>query len=418
MKRLDGEHRAEGLLADHPHVPVALVQHGRRVEVAVGQRGSSGRRRRSAAPRPRRRPAATYSSTLARCAAEISGPVSRLRVEGPAEPDPLGPAHHLVDEGVVQGVLDEQPGAGRADLAGVQEDRGQREVDGGLEVGVGEDDVGVLAAEFQRDLLHGRRPPAAMMRRPGRQAAGERHHVHVGVLGQRRADLGARRPARGWRRPAGRPASSSRRISMIAVDGVSSLGLSTNVLPAASAGATFQRGLQQRVVPRRDEAAHADRLVDDPADGVVAARCRRPGRPRSRRCRRSSGSRRPRRRRRTRSRRAACRCPATRPGRSPSCPARAGPPPAAAAAPRSRSGVVGQGPSSNAWRARGDRDLGVGPRALRHRGHQSCRRRGNGSPCARPRQDPSSCHPDRDLSRTSRPSELPHDPLRITHWNA
>ena len=39
--------------------------------------------------------------------------------------------------------------------------------------------------------------------------------------------------------PAGSPASVSRRIKMIAVDGDSSLGLSTKVLPAASAGATF-----------------------------------------------------------------------------------------------------------------------------------------------------------------------------------
>ena len=40
--------------------------------------------------------------------------------------------------------------------------------------------------------------------------------------------------------PAGRPASSSSRIRWIAVWGESSLGLSTNVQPAASAGATFQ----------------------------------------------------------------------------------------------------------------------------------------------------------------------------------
>ena len=40
--------------------------------------------------------------------------------------------------------------------------------------------------------------------------------------------------------PAGSPASSSSRIRWIAVCGVSSLGLSTNVLPAARQGATFQ----------------------------------------------------------------------------------------------------------------------------------------------------------------------------------
>ena len=40
--------------------------------------------------------------------------------------------------------------------------------------------------------------------------------------------------------PAGTPASSSSRIRWMAVWGESSLGLSTNVQPAASAGATFQ----------------------------------------------------------------------------------------------------------------------------------------------------------------------------------
>ncbi len=56
----------------------------------------------------------------------------------------------------------------------------------------------------------------------------------------------SRAPARGpapstrLATPAGTPASSSRPISRIAVCGVSSLGFSTNVLPAARQGATFQ----------------------------------------------------------------------------------------------------------------------------------------------------------------------------------
>lgn len=40
--------------------------------------------------------------------------------------------------------------------------------------------------------------------------------------------------------PSGRPASASRRIRAIVLSGVISLGFSTKVLPAASAGATFQ----------------------------------------------------------------------------------------------------------------------------------------------------------------------------------
>ena len=71
--------------------------------------------------------------------------------------------------------------------------------------------------------------------------------------------------------PAGRPASASSFIRWIAVCGVSSLGLSTNVLPAARHGRDLPRDLEQRVVPRRDQAADADRLVDDPADHVGVA---------------------------------------------------------------------------------------------------------------------------------------------------
>ena len=65
----------------------------------------------------------------------------------------------------------------------------------------------------------------------------------------------------------------------------------TAVLPAASAGAIFQRQLQERVVPRPDQPAHADRLVDDPADGRRARSCRRAGPPPCRRGPRSSGRR-------------------------------------------------------------------------------------------------------------------------------
>ncbi len=71
--------------------------------------------------------------------------------------------------------------------------------------------------------------------------------------------------------PAGSPASSSRRIRWIAECGVSSLGLSTKVLPAARQGRDLPRDLQQRVVPRRHQATDPDGLVDDPADHVGVA---------------------------------------------------------------------------------------------------------------------------------------------------
>lgn len=118
-------------------------------------------------------------------------------VEGaPAEADGVGAAGQLGDEALADRVLDDQAGPGGADLATVEERGVQRLVDGGVEAlvggaGVGEDHVGVLAAELQGDLLHGRRGGPGHLRTAG-EAAGEGDQVDVGVLGE----PGAHRVAR------------------------------------------------------------------------------------------------------------------------------------------------------------------------------------------------------------------------------
>ena len=109
-------------------------------------------------------------------------------------------------------------------------------------------------------------------------------------------------------------------------------------------GRDLPRRLQQRVVPRRDQAADADRLVHDPADRVGVAGVDDPAGVGAGRCRRSSGSRRRRRRCRTRPRPAACRCPATRRGRRPSCRARSGRRAGPAAGPARARGCRARGP--------------------------------------------------------------------------
>ena len=63
--------------------------------------------------------------------------------------------------------------------------------------------------------------------------------------------------------PAGRPISCAASASMKALSGASSAGFSTTVHPAASAGRDLADHLVQRVVPRRDAADDADRLLDD-----------------------------------------------------------------------------------------------------------------------------------------------------------
>jgi hypothetical protein len=113
-----------------------------------------------------------------------------LGVERAAESDPVRPAGQFGHEVVVDRFLHDQPRPGRADLPGVQEDRRQRQVEGGVEIGIGKNDVGVLAAQLQSDPLHRGRPRRHQPAADG-EAAGERHHVDARVLRQQRAHLGS-----------------------------------------------------------------------------------------------------------------------------------------------------------------------------------------------------------------------------------
>ena len=91
------------------------------------------------------------------------------------------------DDGVVQRAGDEQPRAGHAELAGVEDERLDHRADGHVEVGVVEDDVGGVAAELHGDRLevlagHAGGVPA------DRGGPGERDLVDAGVAQQRLAD--------------------------------------------------------------------------------------------------------------------------------------------------------------------------------------------------------------------------------------
>ena len=115
---------------------------------------------------------------------------ARIRVGAVADVDGLHAGREGFDEGIVNGRFDQQLCARRTDLAGVKEHRVERVVDGDVEVGVGEDDVGILAPEFQGHPLQvaGSGPhdgPA------GLTAARERQKVDAMVFGQLGADGGA-----------------------------------------------------------------------------------------------------------------------------------------------------------------------------------------------------------------------------------
>ncbi len=105
-------------------------------------------------------------------------------------------------------------------------------------VGVVEDDVGRLAAQFQRHALDGAGSGSSdLLACTGR--AGEADHVDAGVLGDRCADhrAGARHEVEDT---GGRPISCTISARMKAFSGATSDGLSTNVQPAASAPPSLQ----------------------------------------------------------------------------------------------------------------------------------------------------------------------------------
>ena len=163
--------------------------------------------------------------------------------------------------------LDQDPRARAAVLAGVAEHRRRRRGRGGLEVGVGEDDVRRLAAELERhplDRLRGAGgDPAADLGR-----AGERDLGDVGVLDQAAARRPSPGPATTLSTPSGSPASSAIRSSSSAVSGVSSAGFSTTVLPAASAGATFHEAITSGKFQGDDQPDDAERLAEGHVDAA------------------------------------------------------------------------------------------------------------------------------------------------------
>ena len=94
---------------------------------------------------------------------------------------------HLLDELVVDLLLDEEAAAGAAALALVEEEGEVRAFDGRVEIGVGEDDVGALAAELERDALEVRAGGGLHDQLADLGAAGEGDLVDVVVLGDGRA---------------------------------------------------------------------------------------------------------------------------------------------------------------------------------------------------------------------------------------
>ena len=170
------------------------------------------------------------------------------------------------DEVVVEVAGDDGPRRRGAVLTGVDERRGDRALDGGVEIGVVEHQERRLAAEFELGAMpvlggrghhlapHGRRP-------------GERHQVDVAVSGQCRADVAAGpgddvEHAGGQAGLAGEPRQRERRQRRHLG------GLDHHRAAGGQRRNDLPYGHLQRIVPRRDGRDDADGLTPD-AGGVV-----------------------------------------------------------------------------------------------------------------------------------------------------
>ncbi len=197
-------------------------------------------------------------------------PHLRPLVEAVAEADLRHAPLEGGDEALMDRLLDQNAGPGRADLAGVEEDAVEHVVEGGVEVGVGEDDVGVLPPQLQGDLLDVAAGGANDLL-AGIDTAGKGDQVDVVVLGQLGADAGARSEHR-----VDHPPGEAGLFGQFGHLEGGQRGELARLHDDGTAGRQ-RRGhlpgrLQQGIVPGGDLPADADRLAHDAAAGFGLGR--------------------------------------------------------------------------------------------------------------------------------------------------
>ena len=174
-----------------------------------------------------------------------------------------------LDHLVVGAALHQQARARRAALAGVLDQRLHDRGDRLVEVGVGEDDVGGLAAELELDRDQASRAGLGDLR-AGRGGADERHVVDGGVARQRRAG----RAVAG--RDLDQPARHARLLGQLGEAQRGDRGQLGRLDDHGVAGRERGRGAAgrdlQRVVPGDDLRAHAPRLAQRVVQDVGAER--------------------------------------------------------------------------------------------------------------------------------------------------
>src|SRR5579859_8153782 len=232
----DRQHRAEDLFARHAHRWLYAVENGRREPVPGGQL----RRQRGVA-------AVDLFSTLLAPNVEVmqdarallSGD-SRADVRGLFETGPYlqlaRPAEDLSEESVGNGFDDDGAAGRRAALAGraeraVDDPRGRQ-----VEVGVGQHDGRVLAAELGLDWHTPRRTAR-------RDVLAVRLTARTCSASSSTSAAGPPRAASTLRTPSGKPACWNSSARRTALAGVAEAGFRMTALPAIRAGAIFHAGM-------------------------------------------------------------------------------------------------------------------------------------------------------------------------------
>ncbi len=250
-----GEHRSEDLFLRDGHLGSHLVEDGGLDEVA-GPIDALPARPQLGAFRLARLHVAQHALHLF---FRDDRAQPGVLIEGIARRHLLGPLDQLLDERVVDARLDEQPRARGAHFPLPIEDSGGHASGRGLQIGVGEHDVGRFAAQLQGDGLE-RRRRLAHDRRAHLGRAGERDLVHVGVADQRAAGAGSE--ARHHVEDAGRESGLARQLGE-AERGERGLlgGLQHHGVSAGEGRGQLPHGEQQWEVPGNDGADHAQRLA-------------------------------------------------------------------------------------------------------------------------------------------------------------
>ena len=150
---LNGDHRPENLFPDDGHVGGAVIEDGGAHEVALGTLALG-----------EAFTAADQGSALFETLLHIAEHVTELAladhgahvgvVQRIADGHGVGPLSKALNESVVDALFNDDAGTGAADLALIEEDTDHSPLDSGLQIHIGEDDVGGFAPQLQANLLH------------------------------------------------------------------------------------------------------------------------------------------------------------------------------------------------------------------------------------------------------------------------